>query len=222
MKKIRILIADDHAVLQAGLEAMLNTEPDMAVAGTAGDGAACLRQAELLQPDVILLDINMPGMNGLEALALLQAHAPASRVLILTMHDDTQYLRQAMTLGAAGYVLKQSAGKELLAAIRAVYEGGVYLHPSHARQLVAPALPPGPAAPSHSPDQDRLAELSEREVQIFKMLALGYRNQEIANELALSVKTVETYRARLMQKLGITSRVALVRLAIELGILEDE
>jgi DNA-binding NarL/FixJ family response regulator len=223
MKPIRLLIADDHAIVQAGLESMLNAQPDMQVIGMVGDGHTCVRQTVLLQPDVVLLDINMPHCNGLEALDLLRAQAPACRVLVLTMHDDAGYLRQVMAAGAAGYVLKQSAGSELLAAIRAVHQGGVYLHPTHAQALMglAPAADPTPPAPS-VPDElhARFDLLSEREAQIFRLVALGYRNQEIADELVLSVKTVETYKSRLMQKLGMTSRVALVRYAVELGLLD--
>ena len=222
MTKIRILLADDHAVLQAGLEAMLNAEGDMQVIGTAGDGHAAVRQAALLQPDVILLDINMPGINGLDALAQIRNQAPASRVLILTMHDDAQYLRQAMAVGAAGYVLKQSAGKELLTAIRTVGQGGVYLHPVHARSLATPEQPPSASAASDEPSDaaKRFHLLSDREAEVFELVALGYRNAEIADRLALSVKTVETYKSRMMDKLGLQTRTALVRFALELGMLK--
>ncbi|MBW7882065.1 MAG: response regulator transcription factor [Caldilineaceae bacterium] len=221
MSKIRILIADDHAVLQAGLESMLNAERDMAVVATANDGPSAVRQAALLQPNVILLDINMPGINGLEALNQLRVLAPGSHVLILTMHDDAQYLRQAMAAGAAGYVLKQSAGKELLSAIRTVYGGGVYLHPAHARTLAAPEAPaPSPVTEDNLSDARRRFQLlSEREAEIFELVALGYRNSEIADKLALSVKTVETYKSRMMDKLGLQTRIALVRFALELGLL---
>ncbi|HAJ34868.1 MAG TPA: DNA-binding response regulator [Chloroflexi bacterium] len=222
MTRIRILLADDHAVLQAGLEAMLNAEDDMQVIGTAGDGHAAVRQAALLQPDVILLDINMPGINGLDALAQMRSQAPASRVLILTMHDDAQYLRQAMARGAAGYVLKQSAGKELLTAIRTVAQGGVYLHPAHARLLATPDPPAAvPTARDEASDAaKRFQLLSEREAEVFELVALGYRNAEIADKLALSVKTVETYKSRMMDKLGLQTRTALVRFALELGMLQ--
>lgn len=222
MTKIRILLADDHAVLQAGLEAMLNAEGDMQIIGTAGDGHAAVRQAALLQPDVILLDINMPGINGLAALEQIRDQAPGSRVLILTMHDDAQYLRQAMAAGAAGYVLKQSAGKELLTAIRTVAQGGVYLHPVHARVLATPEpLPSTPSAGDEPSDAaKRFQLLSEREAEVFELVALGYRNAEIADKLALSVKTVETYKSRMMDKLGLQTRTALVRFALELGMLQ--
>ncbi|MCB0112550.1 MAG: response regulator transcription factor [Caldilineaceae bacterium] len=220
-KAIRILLADDHSVLRAGLRSMLNAEPDMQVIGEAEDGQSCVRQATLLHPDIILLDINMPRCNGLEALTVLRQQAPHSRVLVLTMHDDAGYLRQVLSSGGAGYVLKQAAGDELLSAIRAVYGGGVFLHPQHTQTLLAP-LPSAKATDKvDTPADDKLHILSEREAEIFKLVALGHRNSEIANMLCLSVKTVETYKSRLMQKLGITSRSALVRLALELGVLVE-
>jgi len=222
MRPIRIFLADDHTVLRAGLRALLDAESDMEVVGEAGDGVSCVRQAAALQPDVVLLDINMPHCNGLEALTLLREQTPSSRVLILTMHDDAGYLRQALTSGGAGYVLKQSASEELLTAIRAVYAGGVYLHPKHTKVLLEDALDQGkgqPASPSNERER-RYQSLSAREAEVFKLIALGHRNSEIADMLSLSVKTVETYKSRLMQKLGINNRAMLVRLALELGVLE--
>lgn len=223
MKKIRILIADDHAVLQAGLESMLNAQPDMLVVGAANDGFACIRQAAALRPDIILLDINMPNCNGLEALDKLRTQAAESKVVVLTMHDDPLYLRQVMRSGAAGFVLKQAAGDELLAAIRAVQQGGVYLHPAHAKLLLSPSPPqePTPIPAPRNAAQQRFDLLSEREAQLFRLVALGYRNQEIADELVLSIKTVETYKSRMMDKLGLTNRIALMRLALELGVLNN-
>ncbi len=220
MKPIRILLADDHAVLRAGLKSLLNAEPDMQVVGEAADGLSCMRQALLLRPDVILLDINMPKANGLETLKVVREQAPDSRVLVLTMHDDLGYLRQVLAYGGAGYVLKQAASEELLSAIRAVHRGGVYLHPSHAQALLSDPEPE--PTPARSQQEERYNALSEREAQIFKLVALGHRNSEIAEMLHLSVKTVETYKARLMQKLGVRSRAALVRYALKLGILEQE
>ncbi|NOX63914.1 MAG: response regulator transcription factor, partial [Chloroflexi bacterium] len=223
MKPIRIFLADDHSVLRAGLRALLEAEPDMRVVGEADEGASCIQQVVALQPDVVLLDINMPGVNGLEALKRLREQAPDSRVLILTMHDDAGYLRQALGLGGAGYVLKQAAGDELLMAIRTVHSGGVYLHPKHTQILLEQSLnqQKEDAAAPQTEKEARYRSLSRRESQIFKLVALGYRNNEIAEKLFLSVKTVETYKARLMQKLGVRSRVELVRYALELGILDD-
>ncbi len=212
---IRILLADDHAVLRAGLKALLNAQPDMQIVGEAGDGQVCLEVATQLQPDLILLDLHMPRCNGLEALTALKRQVPHSRVLVLTMHDDAQYLRQVLAGGGAGYVLKQAADTELLTAIRTVYNGGVFLHPQHTKILLD-ALTPAPA-----PEADSLTRLSERELEVLRLIALGYANKEIADTLYLSVKTVETYKARLMEKLGLKSRAALVRFALEHGLLDE-
>jgi DNA-binding NarL/FixJ family response regulator len=216
-KPIRIVVADDHAVLRAGLIALLNNEPDMEVVGQAGDGAAALRVAQAVQPDVILLDINMPGVNGLEALDELHRSVPQSRVLVLTMHDDETYLRQVLASGGSGYVLKQAADKELLSAIRTVQSGGMFLHPAHAQALLAHPSGRETASAQH----EQLAQLSDRELEVLRLIALGYSNKEIAEMLFLSVKTVETYKARLMEKLGLTTRAALVRFALQQGLLND-
>jgi DNA-binding NarL/FixJ family response regulator len=219
IQPIRILLADDHAVLRAGLKALLNAESDMQVVGEAGDGRTCIQAAAQLKPDVILLDLNMPHCNGLEALAELRRQAPHSRVLVLTMHDDAQYLRQALAAGSAGYILKQAADTELLSAIRTVYNGGVFLHPNHTRVLLEDGsnrAAPGP------PIAASLAQLSDRELEVLRLIALGYANKEIADTLCLSVKTVETYKARLMEKLGLKSRAALVRYALEHRLLDEE
>ncbi|MCC6453643.1 MAG: response regulator transcription factor [Caldilineaceae bacterium] len=217
MNPIRILVADDHAVLRAGLTALLNAEPDLTVVGEASDGSECLRVAQAVQPDVILLDINMPGMNGLEVLPLLQQSAPQSRVLVLTMHDDSTYLRQVLRAGGAGYVLKQAADKELLSAIRTVHSGGTFLHPAHAQALLTD--PSAAATPTQS--DNRLEQLSEREQEVLTLIALGYSNKEIAEKLFLSVKTVETYKARIMEKLELTTRAALVRFALQHKLLDE-
>jgi DNA-binding NarL/FixJ family response regulator len=214
---IRILLADDHAVLRAGLKALLNAEPDMEVVGEASDGLSCIEAATKLQPDVILLDINMPGMNGLQALEKLRGIVPESRVLILTMHEDTTYLRQVLASGGAGYVLKRAADNELLTAIRTVYNGGTFLHPSHAQALLT-ETPPQPEAGS-VPDT-ALTELSDREREVLQLIALGHSNKEIAEMLFLSVKTVETYKARVMEKLDLKTRAALVRFALKHGLLD--
>lgn len=214
-EKIRIVLVDDHAVLRAGLTALLNAEADMEVVGEAGDGAASLRVVADHQPDVVLLDINMPHMSGLDALAPLRQVAPQSRILVLTMHDDQTYLRQVLAQGGAGYVLKQAADSELLTAIRTVYHGGAFLHPAHAQALLATPT----AAGTSTGAQDDLSLLSEREVEVLKYIALGHSNKEIAEMLYLSVKTVETYKTRIMEKLDVKSRAALVRFALKQGLL---
>lgn len=218
-EKIRIVLVDDHAVLRAGLTALLNAEADMEVVGEAGDGAASLRVVADRQPDVVLLDINMPIMSGLDALAELRKVAPQSRILVLTMHDDQTYLRQVLAQGGAGYVLKQAADSELLTAIRTVYHGGAFLHPAHAQALLATGN--APAAPQAAGDND-LTLLSERELEVLKLIALGHSNKEIAEMLYLSVKTIETYKTRIMEKLELTSRAALVRFALKQGLLHTD
>ncbi|MCB9076164.1 MAG: response regulator transcription factor [Anaerolineaceae bacterium] len=216
-RQIRIVLADDHAVLRAGLRVLLNAEPDMVVVGEAGDGESCVAIAVKLQPDLVLLDINMPHTNGLEALAELRHKVPHSRVLILTMHDDAVYLRQVLAAGGAGYVLKEAADSELLTAIRTVYNGGVFLHPSHAHILLEQAINSAPAVAT--PDS-QLSNLSDREQEVIRLIALGHTNKEIAEILHLSVKTVETYKARGMEKLNITTRSALVRFALKHGLVD--
>ncbi|MGA9598017.1 MAG: response regulator transcription factor [Acidimicrobiia bacterium] len=217
MSPIRIVIADDHAVLRAGLRSLLSAEEDFEVVGEAGDGAVCVELVAELEPDVVVMDLNMPTCSGLEALPIIKERLPNCKVLALTMHDDSAYLRTVLESGGAGFVLKQSAPDELLIAIRAVYDGGVYVNPRHTRVLLEEAL-----EVSHPGDNDktRYQSLSERETQIFKLTALGHSNAEIAAMLFLSVKTVETYKARMMHKLGLHSRAALVRLALELGVLQ--
>lgn len=222
MKLIRIVIADDHTVLRAGLKALLEAEPDIEVVGEAADGADCVGRAVEFEPDVILLDINMPRCNGLEALAQINELCPQTRVLVLTMLDDVVYLRKVLASGGAGYVLKQAAGDELLSAIRTVQDGGVFLHPHHALALA------GERHESASPETNglpldekhtRLDSLSNRETEVFRLVALGHSNSEIAELMFLSVKTIETYKARLMKKLDLGTRAELVRFALAVGVL---
>lgn len=218
-ERIRIVLVDDHAVLRAGLTALLNAEADMKVVGEAGDGATSLQVVADCQPDVVLLDINMPNLSGLAVMTQLRQVAPQSRILVLTMHDDQTYLRQVLAQGGAGYVLKQAADSELLTAIRTVYHGGAFLHPAHAQALLATPTA-APASPAGT--QDDLSLLSEREVEVLKYIALGHSNKEIAEKLYLSVKTVETYKARIMEKLELNSRASLVRFALKHGLLTTD
>ena len=219
MTTIRVLLADDHAVLREGLRALLENEPDLEVVGQAEDGVDCCAQIWDLVPDVAIVDINMPGCSGIEVLEELRDRSLKTRVLILTMHDDPEYLRRVIALGGAGYVLKQAASDELLTAIRTVYDGGVYLHPDHALMLADGVLNDDSSETEIDERHTRFDSLSDREAEVFRLVAFGYRNKEIADMAHLSVKTVETYKARLMTKLDITSRTALVRYALEMGIL---
>ena len=216
---IRLFLADDHAVIRAGLKSLLNAEPDMRVIGEIGSGENCVDAIVSVNPDVTLLDINMPCCSGLDILVELRRQIPNCRVLVLTMHDDAGYLRQVLAAGGAGYVLKEAADTELLTAIRAVYNGGIFLHPQHTGILLKDPLDQT-SSPS-SPDNP-LARLSERELEVLRLISLGHTNKEIANMLCLSVKTVETYKARVMEKLNLRSRAALVRFALKQGLLDDE
>lgn len=215
-ESIRVLIADDHAVLRAGLRLLLHNQEDMQPVGEASTSRETLEKAEALRPDVILLDITMPDMSGLSIIRELRERVPDARILILTMHADENYLREALRLGAAGYVVKSAADQELLAAIRAVMRGDVYIHPSMTRALLD-NLVPADRPPRHDPWED----LSEREQQVIRRVALGYTNREIAAQLHLSIKTVETYRARAMEKLGLKTRAQLVRYAAQRGLLNE-
>lgn len=214
MAPIRVFLADDHGILRAGLRLLIDAQPDMRVVGEAGDGASTLQLAAELQPDLILLDLTMPGLGGLEALPLLRQRAPQSRVLILTMHDSEGYLRQALQAGAAGYVLKGAVDSELLNAMRAVARGETYIHSAITHKLLESIRPSAP------PTSDPWEALSSRELEVLRLVALGYTNSEIAEQLSISVKTVETYRARGMEKLNLRTRAELVRAAIARGLLD--
>lgn len=208
MGKVRILLVDDHAIVREGLKSVLRGHPEFEVAGEAEDGPTAVARVVELDPDVVLLDVSMPGMNGAEVTARLLADRPDRRVLILTVHEDRGYLRALLGAGAVGYLLKRATADELLQAIRAVAGGGTYIDPSLAGNVVGSYVGKPAAA---------TAELSEREVEVVRLITSGYSNKEIAARLNLSVKTVETYKARSMEKLGIRTRVGLVRYAAERG-----
>lgn len=217
MNIIKLIIADDHIVLRSGLRMLIDAQSDMDVVGEADNGSQVLVLAESLQPDLILLDLSMPGLGGLEALPLLKKVAPKTRVLILTMHDDESYLRQALRDGASGYVLKRVADTELLSAIRSVMRGEIYVHPSLTRALLDDILPESSADSANPWDT-----LSEREREVLLRVARGFTSARIAEQLNLSPKTVDTYRARGMEKLGLRSRAALVQYALSHGLLSND
>ena len=209
---IRILIAEDHGVLRAGLRALLNNELDMEVVGEAEDGNQVVSLAERLDPDVVIMDISMPGQDGLEATRQILESQPDRRVLLLTVHEDSSLMRAALDNGAAGYILKRAVESELIDAIRAVQRGELYIHPAMTRALLD--------EPRESqPLQGQDATLTQREVEVLKYIAEGYTNRQIADLLSISIRTVESHRANLMDKLDLHSRVELVRYATEHSLL---
>lgn len=213
---IRVLIVDDHAILRDGLKALLQDEPDIEVVGEAGTGREALKLIRQLRPDVVLMDISMPDMTGLEATEIIKKGYPEVKVIALTVHESETYLKRMMQVGANGYVVKRAAAQELTNAIRTVMRGGVYIHPDIAKQLVSELTR------FQSTKQERQKQLSEREWQVLRLIALGYTNQQIADRLSLSVKTVETYRARIADKLGLRTRAELVKYALQHGLLDEE
>ena len=216
---IRILLADDHAVLRAGLRVLLNSEPDLDVIGEAGDGAEALRQIEIKRPDVVVLDLTMPGMGGLEAIESIIRLYPQTRVLVLTMHADKNYIRHVMQAGGAGYILKSGADTELITAIRQVASGKSYLNPEATQLLLDDYLDQQSAAEPAS-EANNLGLLSDREREVLVMTARGYSSREIGEQLFISPKTVDTYRQRLMDKLALQSRAELVQYALENNLLD--
>ena len=217
--KIRVLIADDHAILRAGLTLLINAQADMEVVSEAPDGDQDVQGARDTSPHVALIDLTMPGSSGMGALEEIARWCPDTRVLVLSMHDDPAYLRSALAAGASGYILKRALDTELLAAIRAVHRGGVFVDPSLAHVFVQDVL----KRPRNAGSAPRsLKILSERERQVLGLVAQGYGSRDIAKQIVVSVKTVETYRARIAEKLGLRTRHEIVRFAVQMGLLTSE
>jgi two-component system response regulator NreC len=206
---VDIFLADDHGVLRAGLRALLNSEDDLEVVGEAASGDEALRLAAELRPDIVLLDLNMPGPGGIEITRQLREVLPETRVLVLTVHEDEGLLREAIDVGASGYIIKRAVESELINAIRAVARGDLYIHPSMTRALLRE-----PAKRTRAPAGAQ-ESLTPRETDVLRLIVRGYTNRQAAEELGLSVRTVETHRANLMGKLGLKSRVELVRWAAD-------
>ncbi|HEY1969038.1 MAG TPA: response regulator transcription factor [Pseudonocardia sp.] len=214
--QLRVLICDDHKIVRGGLRRMLNEDPAIVVIEDVGTAAEAVAAAARTKPDVVVLDVGLPDRSGLSAIGVITEASPESRILVLTMHDDVAYLREAFVSGALGYVLKAAADVELIQAVHDVAAGIRYVHPA----LGAALLEKNSA--SEAPEESRVSGLSEREAEILRLLALGYTNPEMADMMHLSVRTVETYRYRLQQKVGLRSRAELARLARESGLVNAD
>ena len=218
MSKHRIFLVDDHPIVRKGLKALIVEQSDMEVVGEAGDGQTALLQVIELQPDVMILDFTLPDMNGLQVVERVKQVYPNINILVLTIHEASGYLRQMFQVGASGYLLKRTAGEELAQAVRIVASGEAYLDPTLAGRMVSTlvhqGMPKGKEFITGS-------KLSDREKEVLRLIALGYSNKEIAVQLDLSAKAIETYKARLIEKLGLSSRSELVRYALNQGWLQD-
>jgi DNA-binding NarL/FixJ family response regulator len=216
MSKLRVLIADDHTILRDGLKSLVNAQPDMTVVGEAGDGRATLEKAKALRPDVVVMDISMPELDGIQATELLKRADPQVRVLVLTAHDDRVYLRQLLEAGASGYLLKRVAVEELVNALRVVAMGGAYLDPAVVGKVVN-----GFVGRTRLKGELQGVVLTTREQEVLLLAARGHTNKEIAERLKISVKTVEAHKAHAMEKLELKNRADVVRYALREGWLQD-
>jgi DNA-binding NarL/FixJ family response regulator len=210
--KTRILIADDHGVMRAALRSILEKDPALEVAGEAVDGNDVIHAVRSLHPDIVLMDIGMPGVNGIEAARSIKASAPKTRILILSVYEDERLLREAFKAGADGYIIKRAAGDELLEAVHAVLRGDIYVHPGVTHFLLKDF------APSASADQELISELTPRELDVMGFIVKGCTNRQIGENLSVSVRTVETHRASLLAKLGLKNRVELIEYAARCGL----
>ncbi len=212
---VRILLVDDHALMREGIKALLATEPWIDVVGEAADGLAAIREAERLVPDVVVMDIAMPGLGGLEATLELRARVPHARILVLTQYDDREYVHRFLKAGAAGYVLKKAVGSELCAAIRAVADGQSFLYPPIAAKVLEDYV----HAPKRDAGEDQYERLTAREKQVLKLIAEGNTSRRTADLLCISVKTVMGHRANLMEKLDLHNQSDVVRFAVSRGLI---
>jgi len=212
MRRTRIVLADDHPLIVAGLKALLQDDPTVEIVGHAFDGQSALKLAAELKTDVMILDLSMPGMNGVRVAQTLRGQSPNCSVLVLSVHEDRAYLRRLLELGVSGYVLKRSASEQLITAIRSVAAGGIYLDPEIAGMAIGREL-----NAKCSSNVGQTVELSNREIEVLRLAAAGYSNKEVSSRLQIGVKTVETYKTRAMEKLGLDTRAELIRYAIVKG-----
>jgi two-component system, NarL family, response regulator NreC len=215
MEKIRLLLADDHTILRAGLRSLLDSEPDIIVIGEADEGRAAVKLACELQPDIVIMDIAMPLLSGLEATRQIKHNCPAIKILILSMYDNEEYIRQALAFGAMGYLLKDATAEELIGAVRAIHRGEAVLSPPITRLVLENYLRWGDIQKDHSSDG-----LSPREREVLQLIAEGYTNKQMAEILSLSIKTIQTHRMNLMSKLGLHDRADLIKYAIQRKIID--
>ncbi len=216
-RRVRVLVADDHAMFREGICLLLETRGGFEVVGEAATGQEVVELARSLDPDVIVMDIGIPGMNGLDATRLIRAENPGSRVLILTMHGTDEYFFRALEVGASGYVLKEAASTDLVNAIESVHRGGMFLYPSLASKLVAEYL----HRAGSGEERSSYEALTAREREVLQLIGGGHTNQQVADKLALSVHTVQSHRIHIMNKLGLHNRAQLVSYAVKLGLLAD-
>lgn len=219
---IRVLLADDHAVLRAGLAMLLNAQSDMEVAGEAGNGAEAVRSVQTTAPDLVVMDLSMGEHSGLEAISKVRSSSVGTKVLVLSMHTDASYVRMALAAGASGYVAKSVADTELLTAIRAVAQGRTFVDLAFDAQAVRSEVMEEYRQESESRPADPIRRLSGREREVLSRVAQGFTNSQIAESLGVSVKSIETYRARVLEKLGLRTRAELVRFALGSGLLTSE
>jgi DNA-binding NarL/FixJ family response regulator len=211
---IQVVLVDDHAVVRSGLHLLLDAQEDIEVVGEAGNAKDAVFRARALKPDVILLDVVMPGESGIEVLPKLLKESPETKVLVLSMQDDPSYVREAFAAGASGYVLKEAVDEEVVSAVREIASGGRYVHPALGARMITAEAEERAAAEADP--------LSDREREILRLLALGHTNQEIARRLYISVRTAESHRAHIMQKLRLSTRAELVRYALSHGLLAED
>lgn len=217
MSKIKLLLVDDHEIVRAGLRMLFTAEPDMEIVGQVGSGDEAVQAAQNLAPDVVIMDVTMPGMDGIEATRQIKENAPDTVVLALTMHEDEQYFFEMLHAGASGYIPKRAAPDDLVSAVRVVNEGNVFLHSTLAKFLMREITAETPPPTATGGDN-----LTPRECEVLTHIAEGYTNREIAEDLVISVKTVDRHRENIMQKLNMHNRVELVKYAIEKGLISLE
>ena len=213
MSKIRVLIVDDHVIVREGLHALLEAQPDIEVVGEATDGGEAVNKTREVQPDIVLMDITMPGMNGLEATRHIRQHSPDVKILVLTMHEGDEYFFKMLDAGASGYFIKGGSSSELITALRVVWSGDVFLYPTMAKKLLSDYL----QRVRTGQDKESYDGLTNREREILKLIAEGHTNQKIADLLVISLATVQTHRAHIMAKLGLRSPTELIKYAIRRG-----